>query len=95
MKHNEESIYNLIEIIELYIYQQYGIEVDILIQDYTNDGIKFHYWIISPIEINGEKYTKIKLSEMNIDDLNYSKDNLSIKDVISMNKDLLGGCLKQ
>lgn len=97
MKYNEESIYDLIEIIELYIYQQYGIEVNIIIQNdnYTNDGIKFHEWTMLPITINNEIYTKIKFSEMSIDDLIYCINcNMSIEDVIFKTKDILGGCLK-
>ena len=93
MRYNRESIHNLIKYIELYIYQQWSVEVDIEILNYTNDGVKFHEWSISSIAINDKKYTKIRLSDGAIDDLIKDINNHPFESVISLDKDIFVACL--
>ena len=94
MKYNSASIYELIEIIDYYINQQYNMEESVVIKDYLCDHIKFHIWTISPICLNGKTYNRIKLSDAAIDDILQDIDKFSFDDILYRNMDILKNCLQ-
>ena len=94
MKYNSESIYELIEIIEYYIYQQYNMEESVVVKDYLCDHIKFHTWTISPICLNGKTYTIIKLSDVAIDYILQDMNKFSFDDILYRNMEVLKDCLQ-
>ena len=70
-------------------------EVTLLDEEYINDGVKFHIWKISPVDVNGHgMITKIQLSDASLNDILFSLDKSDIETVLKFNEDIIKVSLK-
>lgn len=89
MEDKEDTIYSIIEVYEIYLHRKYDINVTLDIKNYSNDGLKFHEWTISPLDVNGFTFSKIRLSDSALNDILLSLRDSTIDMTIECNEDVI------
>lgn len=93
MENKMEAFATLKGVYESFLFAEYGVGVDLICVNYSNDGLKFHEWEISPIIIAGESYSKLRLSKYTLDDIMIDINNYPLDVVIERNKDILSSTI--
>ena len=95
MKNREEAFACFKDLYEYYLYKKLQIEVALFVEDYINDGVKFHIWKIAPVDVNGHgMITKIQLSDASLNEILMSLDKSDIETVVKLNEDIINVSLK-
>ena len=94
MENKKETFVLLKGIYESYFYRKYHVETNLICINYSNDGLKFHEWNISPINVNGHIFSKIRLSDYALTELLSSINSFSIEECLSLNEEILSVSIK-
>lgn len=95
MENRQEAFTILKDIFEVYFDYRYNAEINLTCEEYFNDGLKFHKWIITPVVINAHTYTKIEMSNGLLNDLLEEMNDYPIEHVVKNNEDILRICIKE
>jgi hypothetical protein len=96
MKYGKDDIYQIIDLYNCFLYTHFALEdsIQILQDEYRNDQIKSHTWMISPICVEGHTYHSIILSDNALGDILLALSTLPFKNALEVNEDIIKNSLK-
>ena len=96
MKYGKDEIYQIIDLYNYFLYTHFAFEgsIEILQDEYRNDQIKSHTWMIFPICVADHVYRSIILSDNALDDILLALITLPLKNAMEVNEDIIKNSLK-